>query len=315
MSKKLNIENFILKARKIHGDEYCYEKTVYKDIKTKVQIKHSRCGKLFHQRPNSHLSGNGCPYCHSICIKSNTENFIKKAIKVHSNEYDYTKVRYTDAITCVQLKHNKCGKWFWQIPNSHLKGHGCDYCGGSMKLTKDVFIKNAIKIHGNKYDYTRVDYVGVMDKVEIKHNKCGKYFLQTPNNHLHHQGCPYCNSSKLELITEKYLMDRKIVYEIQKRYKNCRDKYPLPFDFYLSELNILIECNGEQHYKPVNKIKGINFTKEQALERFEDRIKKDTIKRNYAKENEIKLIEISYKDIKRIPDILDSEFDINAVFK
>ena len=198
---------------------------------------------------------------------------------------------------------------FEQNVSSHLNGRGCPYCGGSKKLTTKEFIERVKKIHNDEYDYSQIEYIGFDNKIKIKHNKCGRYFWQTPRSHSNRRGCPFCNQSKLEIETEQYLIKNGIKYEIQKKYDGCRNKNPLPFDFYLPELNILIECQGEQHFKPIKAINHKTFTKEQAFENFKYQYKRDNIKRAYAKKRKIKLIEINYKDIKRISEIFDGEFN------
>ena len=302
---KSTTEEFIKKAKTVHRDEFDYSNVEYKNINTKVKIKHNKCGNVFEQTPGGHLNGNGCDYCGGT-MKLTTSEFIKKAKIVHGNEFDYDNVFYFNNSTKVNIIHNKCKKMFGKTPDAHLRGGGCPYCSGKMKLTTEEFINKAKVIHGDEFDYNNVSYVNGNQKVQIKHNKCGKYFEQTPHGHLSGNGCDYCKQSKMEKVTEGYLIEKNIVYEIQKRFENCRDKYPLPFDFYLPELNVLIECQGIQHYMPISSWNRKDFTKEQALEDFEDRIKKDAIKREYANNNGCKLIEISYKEQKRIPEILDA---------
>ena len=305
MSNKLTTGEFIEKARKVHSDEYDYSKTNYIGNWKKVEIKHKKCGKWFWQAAMGHLRGNGCDSC-SGTAKSTTEWFIEKARKIHCDEYDYSKVKYNGVENKVEIKHNKCGKWFWQTPNNHLKGNRCDYCSGTIKLTTEEFIKKAKIVHGSEYDYDNVDYVNAKIKVKIKHKKCKRYFQQVPNYHLSGNGCPYCNCSKMEIAVEKYLTGKNIEYETQKKYNGCKDRGKLPFDFYLPRFNILIECQGRHHYSPI-----LDWyeSKEQAFEQLRDRIKKDKIKRKYARKCRIKLIEINYKDIKRIPEILNEELN------
>ena len=246
-------------------------------------------------------------------MKSTTEEFINKAKTFRGDEFDYSEVRYISSQQKVNIKHSRCNKYFLQRPNDHLSGYGCPYCAGKMKSTTEEFIKKAKIVCGDEFDYSEVEYMGCFQKVKIKHNKCGKMFLQTPNNHLKGNGCDYCKQSKMEKATEKYFIEKNIAYEIQKRFENCRDKYPLPFDFYLPEFNVLIECQGKQHYMPILNWNRKKFTKEQALEEFEDRTKKDAIKREYTNKNGYKLIEISYKDQKKITEIIDNALKDVAV--
>ena len=191
--RKSTREEFIDKARHQHGDEYDYSKVDYKGSYEKVCIKCNKCGREFWQKPVNHLRGNGCPHCGGRIPKSNTEEFIQKAKEVHGDRYDYSKVEYQNVRTPVCIKCNKCGKEFWQIPDHHLRNHGCPYCNGTRhpKSTKEEFIDKANKKHNYSYDYSKVEYVNSDTKVEIICPKHGP-FMQKPDSHLQGQGCPEC---------------------------------------------------------------------------------------------------------------------------
>ena len=124
--------------------------------------------------------------------KLNTEQFIKKAILKHGVKYDYSKSAYINCNTKIIIICHIHGE-FKQKPAGHLRGNGCSACGGSKKLNNDEFIKRSIAIHGNKYDYSKVDYVNVKTKIIIICNKHGE-FIQQPRNHLIGYGCAICGS-------------------------------------------------------------------------------------------------------------------------
>ena len=151
----LTLENFIEKARKVHGDKYDYSKVEYVNNHTKVCIIHKKCGNEFWQTPNSHLNGHGCSYCRGNEIsqskKSNNEIFIKKAQQIHGNCYDYSKVKYISAKTPIKILCNKHGV-FEQTPDKHLYGRGCPKCGKQISYAED-------KIR---------DYIGKFNKYIIK---------------------------------------------------------------------------------------------------------------------------------------------------
>lgn len=130
-----------------------------------------------------------------------TKEFIQKAIEIHGNKYDYSKVEYKNNKTKVCIICPKHGE-FWQIPNSHLNGSKCPKCSGKF-LDKEYFIEKANKIHNNKYDYSKLVYLGNKTKVEIICSIHGS-FWQTPNDHLDHCGCPECRKSK-KLTTETFI--------------------------------------------------------------------------------------------------------------
>ena len=87
--------------------------------------------------------------------KLTTEEFIKKAKEIHRDKYDYSKAEYSGSKIKICIICPKHGE-FWQIPNAHLNGQGCPECSNTKKLTTEEFIKRAKKIHGDKYDYSKV---------------------------------------------------------------------------------------------------------------------------------------------------------------
>lgn len=95
-----------------------------------------------------------------------SENFIEKANKVHNHRYDYSKVNYINNREKVCIICPEHGE-FWQGPYKHLTGQGCPKCGGTQKSNIDEFILKAKKVHGNKYDYSKVEYVNNKTKVCI----------------------------------------------------------------------------------------------------------------------------------------------------
>ena len=123
--KKLTTEEFIEKARKIHGDKYDYSKVDYKNNKTKITIICSKHGE-FQQTPSDHLFGAGCPKCPKNRGLS-AEEFLKKAREVHGDKYDYSKVEYNCKSTVVCIICPKHGEFF-KTPKRFLSGPGCDKC-------------------------------------------------------------------------------------------------------------------------------------------------------------------------------------------
>lgn len=296
MVRALTQEEFLQKVKAIHGDKYDYSHTHYIKHSKIIKIYCKKCKKYFEQTANSHLAGKGCPICGRKRAKPpalTIEQFIKKAIKIHGDEYDYSKVKYINNHTKVEIYCKKCKRFFMQTPNAHLNGNKCKYCMPErMRIqnakTKECFIEQALAIHKNRYDYAEVIYKNAKSKIKIFCNTCKKYFLQTPAHHLLGCGCPNCCSSKGELMVENFLIASHINYQREVRFKNCKDKKTLPFDFYLPDYNICIEFQGKQHYIAVE-----HFDKHGG---FDIRLKHDQIKREYCKNNGIKLLEITYKD-------------------
>ena len=188
MTDKTN--EFIDKAIQIHGDKYNYSKVEYINAKTKVQIICKEHGE-FLQTPNKHLMGQGCSKCGKETIsnrfRTSTNDFINKSMQIHGDKYNYSKVQYINAKTKVIIICKKHGE-FLQSPNNHLYGYGCINCrnensGNSQRLTNNDFINKAKQIHGDKYDYSKVQYINSHLNVKIICNIHGE-FNQKPNNHL-----------------------------------------------------------------------------------------------------------------------------------
>ncbi len=278
-------EEWIVSARKVHGNKYDYSKVEYANNKTKVCIICAEHGE-FWQKPNNHNNGQGCPKCgfeKSYENKTLTkEEFIKKAKKAHYNKYEYTKVNYINTQTKVCIICPEHGE-FWQTPNSHIQGHGCPKCrneanGKRCSLSKEEFIKKANEVHKGKYNYDKVEYDGNKTKVCIICAEHGE-FWQKPNGHLSGQGCPKCNLSHLERSVMTYLDNADITYDYQKRFKWLGLQ---SLDFYLPDYSVGIECQGIQHFEPIERFGG--------KDSFIECQKRDKKKKALCEENGIKLL-------------------------
>jgi hypothetical protein len=203
--RSFNTEEFIKKAESIHNNKYDYSLVNYKNNNTKIKIICPKHGE-FKQQPGSHLLGKGCKKCSYLTIgsalQSNTKDFIEKANKVHNNKYDYSLVNYITAEKKVKIICPIHGE-FIQLPSGHLSGRGCSKCsrikGGKLrKSTTEEWIKKAQKVHGNRYDYSKVNYIASSEKIIIICKKHGE-FKQISNAHLQGQNCPKCRKIKNNL--------------------------------------------------------------------------------------------------------------------
>lgn len=136
--------------------------------------------------------------------KKTQEEFIAQAIEIHGNKYDYSKVNYINGRTKVCIICPIHGE-FWVTPEAHLQGYQCKQCSVEVRaekrrFTKEKFIEDAVATHGDKYDYSKVDYKNANTKVLIICKTCGNEFWQTPAKHVRGDGCRECafkNSRKL----------------------------------------------------------------------------------------------------------------------
>ena len=176
----INTKDFIKKAKKLHGDLYDYSNVHFISSKKNVEIKCKIHGS-FYQTPPKHLLGRGCSKCKGF--GKTTEEFIKQAIAVHGNFYNYGKTKYKNSSTNVTINCSIHGD-FTQNPNVHLRGNGCTPCGihkrteGS-KLSKEELLKRFHEKHGQRYDYSEINFKNIRTPIQILCKKHG-YFSQTP---------------------------------------------------------------------------------------------------------------------------------------
>lgn len=228
-----------------------------------------------------------------------TEQFIARATTIHKSKYCYSKVEYATCRTKVIIVCQEHGE-FVQQPYLHLQGQGCKQCGrksmaDSHRYSTIEFIRRATEIHGNRYDYSKVKYVGNHYKIIIGCRIHGD-FSQEPVVHLIQAGCPKCSSSKGELKIKAVLDQLQVTYEQQYRIKECRYKRSLPFDFAIlnkDRLLGLMEFNGEQHYK----------TENHWHQSFENIVRNDRIKAEFCRTNNIPLLIVSYNEKKILESI------------
>jgi G:T-mismatch repair DNA endonuclease (very short patch repair protein) len=247
---------FIEKAKKIHGEIYDYSKVIYKKAILKVIVICKKHGE-FEQQPSNHLSGYGCVKCGILTRNASssytTNDFIKKAQKIHGEIYDYSKVNYINSTTKVIITCKQHGE-FEQTPGHHLQKQGCPECGGHVKLNTKEFIVKSTKIHGETYDYSKVNYINNSTNVIIICKQHGE-FKQVPSSHYNNgQGCPTCGRERtrqqLSLTTDDFIKKaQKIHGEIYDYSK---------VNYINNSMNIIIICkdHGEFEQQPSNHLMG-----------------------------------------------------------
>ena len=159
---------------------------------------------------------------------STTDEFIKKAKKIHGDKYDYSHVKYVDADSKVCIICSKHGE-FWQVARTHLSGSGCPICAGRRKMRTSDFIDKARFVHGNKYDYSKAEYKGNSEKICIICPEHGE-FWQIAANHLNGRGCPKCGfiigSSKQRIWTKERCYELAMQYnDLTSFAKECNVAY------------------------------------------------------------------------------------------
>ena len=256
----------------------------YINSKTPIHIKCIKCGSEYYKRPSHIMSGRNCIKCANR-KKKTTEEFKKEIYDLVGNEYTILS-EYKGCHIKIDFIHNKCGYKFSTTPNTFLNiGCRCPKCNNRYSKTNEEFIKEIYDLVKDEYTVLE-DYNGCHNKIKFKHNKCNNIFNMTPRHFLNGCRCPNCKHSIPEDIIEKYLIDNNYYYDKQIYFDDCRLQLPLKFDFKIFIENnsyILLEYDGEFHYE--NKFSEAKLKLQQ---------KRDKIKNDYCKNNDIILERINY---------------------
>jgi|ERR1035437_1287307 very-short-patch-repair endonuclease len=321
---KINkIGRFIIKGNDRFKNKFDYTKSIWNGCHEKLIIICPKHGE-FPQTPTNHLKSKlGCYKCaiddniirglnQKHPLRLTQEYIIYKCKLTHNNFYDYSKSIFTGMVNkmiiiCPILGHGE----FLQSPTNHCLGKGCRKCAnirtGKAQLSNaDEFIfksRDIINHIDKNYKYNLVNYINGQTKVIIicpieGHGE----FKQTPDSHLQGHGCPNCNHSKGRVIISKHLKNNEMIFEIEKRFKDCRNILPLPFDFWIEEKNTLIEYDGKQHFEPIEYWGGHDT--------FKLRQQNDEIKNQYCIDKGINLIRIPYTEFKNIDTILTEKLNL-----
>ena len=290
-SKTISKEEFIRRAEKTHDDLDAYDFSnldlTKRDEKNKIDIQCKTHG-VFKMRIDRFINGQNCPFCSNL--KKDDYKVREELQKLHKNlDFSNTFFSKRDSknnilVTCP--KHGEKKINYYNL----LSGQGCRECGIERSrilqtMDKETFLKKIYKLYGDRYDVSNTDLLNKENgKIKVickKHGEFEPYF----NNFMSGHGCPKCNQSKLEAKIENYLKDNHIEYEYQKKFEWLGRQ---SLDFYIPELNLAIECQGEQHYRPIKFFGGVDG--------FNKTVIRDTNKRKLCEEHNIKLIYYSYNE-------------------
>ena len=318
MDKIEKKEKFIKNAKKIWKNYFDFSKVTYVDSKTNVEILHD--GISYWQRPDHILEGR-IPYelseKHKYTMKEwKTKLFNKFPLfKYEISEKSKYVNAFTKSIIMVCHKIGNDGKEHGEFkisPNSVFAGSGngnyCPKCKGErlhdlLSMEKKDFVKKAESIYHGKYDYTDFNYYNSKTKGKVLCKKHKEYFYVTPNNHISmHKGCPICSMSKMEDKIYNFLKEKNIPFKYQFSIKG---KNKRKYDFYLPTCNMIIECQGEQHFRPVT----FGGTLNEAITNYEKQKRTDFEKYEYALEKGYKYMFFIDRNIIKVTDEeLSSEF-------
>lgn len=303
-TKRKTNDEFIKECFEKYGDKYDYSKVEYRNSHTKICIIDNTSREEILITPTTFLSK-------GVGDKRgwmNTEKFIEKAKKIHGNKYDYSNTIYEHPKKKIKYICPMHGE-IEQFPDNHLK-YGCRFCSRDdsarkRRKTTNEFIKEATEKHGDRYDYSKVEYVNSKKKVCIICPEHGE-FWQTPSKHLSGHGCLVCHNSRLEEEMMLYLEKQNIRYVQQyspEFLKNGKGKQKI--DFYLPDYNIAIECQGIQHFSPSVYSAFFNVEKNK---------KRDINKYKKCKENNIEILYYTTKENMKFIDECEIYNDQNLYY-
>ena len=341
---KDNFNNFIEKARSVHG--YKYEYIEYKNMRSDIKL--SLNGVIYSQDPNKHLMGR-CPEKNTP--KMTNDSFISKSKEVWGDRFEY-KSEYNGSLKNILIVDRNTGIEYEQRANSHLNG-----VEPFKKMTTEDFINLSKIKYGDNYDYSLTNYIDYHKKLKIIFKKTGEIFEQSPSNHLH---CGHRPERIKRRNNESFIKDAKVIHDNKytydkSEYKNSITKViitcPIHGDFMQSpngHLNgqgcpLCNESYGEKLIAKFLKKNNINFYRQKkfpncrnilqlpfdffvpsigtciefdgiqhfqpiqhfgGISTYESLKINDKIKSDYCEENYINLIRIRYDEIDNIPKIL-----------
>jgi hypothetical protein len=258
MGRKINQGDVIKRFISVHGNRYDYSKVMYSKMHDKVTIVCSKHGE-FSMSPHSHINGQGCPKCgiesRTEIRKDNIDTFINKSKEVHGEKYDYSRVEYIDSQTKVCVVCPEHGE-FWIKPYSHIQGCGCRKCYNEYTRIRksynmESFVNKARQVHGDRYDYSKVEYIDSKTKVCIICPEHGE-FWQSPNAHLRGHGCIKCGVDKTHIVmtTEEWVKKARSIHGDKYDYSKSVYKSPR------SLVTIICPIHGEFRQKASYHLSG-----------------------------------------------------------
>lgn len=284
MATQWNTETFRKKVKEINPDFYVVGP--YIGYHKKILVRCNKHNVAWMTYPKSLIGGHGCPNCAKVsrqkAFSKTHEQFVVEIAEKDPNIEILG--QYKNARTKIKCRC-KIDGYIWNvIPDALSRGQGCPKCRGGALKSQKQFIDELHEI--NPYIEVLGKYINTDTKIRCKCLRDGNVWLAVPKQLLRGVGCPRCKQSHGEREVELFLAQNKFQYIREYRFDDCRDKQPLPFDFYLPDINTCIEYDGQQHYKPFDRWGGdvaLRGTK-----------RRDSIKTNYCKAKGIRLIRIPY---------------------
>lgn len=304
MAKKITKNIFINEIKNIYGNKFkILNFTNYKDD---CEILHFKCNNTFKIKPsqiyliknrNSYLNDT-CPKCRKSHLLRSKEDINEQLKELTNNKIQIIDNNYKNLHSSTLCKCNICNNEFKtrisslieNVKKNKTNSFGCPFCSNKHKMTSTEIKNKLFLTVGEEYEL-KSEYINNSTKIELLHKKCNQIYSVTPDKFFNRgDRCP-CETnkinSKMVKIIQNYLDENNIQYEKEYKFDNLfykNKKYPLKYDFYLNDLNILIEFDGSQHFK-----------KKFYEEEFNNTHSRDILKNNFCFENNITFLRIPYK--------------------
>ena len=256
LDSNTSVSNFINSANSIWSNAYDYSKLT--TLEHKLTILCKKHNIEFYQTAKKHLRGLvSCKACKYENRSDYNAKLIERANSVHKNSYEYSKFDYINRKTKVIITCLKHGD-FEESAIKHINGHGCKACKHDSSVTFSAMLKRFILMHGDKYDYSNVDYIDTSKKIKIICKNHGE-FEQTPNNHAQGKGCKKCSSSvsKQEQQVREFIesLNINVIGNARKIVKHAE------LDVFATDYNIAVEYDGLYWHSDAKKIKTYHLDK------------------------------------------------------
>lgn len=256
------------------------------------------CGEKFYMSLNTLLATNK-----DVCNKCSIKNALKKKFSKDMDEF-YSIIE-ENKLTPIEEYSGRTNRIYFINELGYYVYLSLDSIKNNKTLNHTIFnmlneyviqnIENYIKINNLNCTLLSKEYKGKQSKLKFRCDCGNTYYCRMydfRDRAVDH--CKECGKinvkSKMEVLVKQWLEKNNIENIGEKTFIDCKDKYCLPFDFYLPKYNICIECQGKQHYEPVEFFGG--------MERYDYTVRHDKIKREYCKNKNIRYLELSYLYLK-----------------
>jgi Zn ribbon nucleic-acid-binding protein len=264
------------------GDEYLFLEE-YQGYKTKIKVKHEKCGYIYKIEPTRFLYGNRCPKCAGK-VRKDTKYFKEEVKELVGNEYSVLG-EYVNSSKKIKMKHNKCGHEWKVQPSLFVSKNGtrCPNCYGNIKRTTEEFKEEVKELVGNEYSVLG-EYINNNENIKMRHNKCGNEWEPVPYHFLNGTRCPQCSHPSQLKTTEEFKEEVKELVgnehlvlgeykgrkdDIRMYHKKCDNEYLVkPTDFLNG--NRCPICRESKSERKIAKWLDKNNIKYKREYRFED---------------------------------------------